>query len=96
VEATRAGPIPTADLKELHPRHVQLPRADTSSVLIADGYGVTLDVRDGQLVVRDGIGRHRRVRVLSRIERRIRRIVILDYAGSMFLARSGDVFRESG
>jgi len=55
------------------------------SVLVADGYGLNVHVHHGQLVVRDGIGRHRRERRLSRAERAVRRLVLLGHTGSVTL-----------
>jgi CRISPR-associated endonuclease Cas1 len=50
-------------------------------VLVVDGYGVTITVRRGHLVLNDGIGRHRRERTLARIERTARRILVLGESG---------------
>jgi len=55
------------------------------SVLVADGYGLNIHVHRGQLVIRDGIGRHRRERRLSRAERVVRRLVLLGHTGSVTL-----------
>lgn len=55
-------------------------------VLVLDGYGVQLTVSRGRLVLRDGMGQHRRLRELSRIERTVRRIVILGDTGTISLA----------
>jgi len=55
------------------------------SVLVADGYGLNVHVHHGQLVIRDGIGRHRRERRLSRAERVVRRLVLLGHTGSVTL-----------
>jgi CRISPR-associated protein Cas1 len=53
--------------------------------LVVDGYGVRLSVRRGRLVIEDGMGTQRRRRELSRIERTIRRIVILTDTGTVSL-----------
>jgi len=55
------------------------------SMLVADGYGLDLHVHHGQLVVRDGIGRHRRERRLTRAQRTVSRIVLLGHTGSVTL-----------
>jgi len=55
------------------------------SVLVADGYGLNVHVHHGQLVVRDGIGRHRRERRISRAERAVQRLVLLGHTGSVTL-----------
>jgi CRISPR-associated endonuclease Cas1 len=52
---------------------------------VADGYGITLTVNRGHLVVHDGIGSHRRTRCYPRIERDLRRIVILGHTGHVSL-----------
>jgi CRISPR-associated endonuclease Cas1 len=58
-------------------------RAD--SVLVMSGYGMSLGVRHGALIIGDGIGSDRRERVLYRSERTIRRIVVLGAHGSLSL-----------
>jgi CRISPR-associated endonuclease Cas1 len=59
-------------------------RASTDPrVLVADGYGITITVRRGHLHICDGIGRHRRERKLPRIERTVRRILVLGDTGSL-------------
>ncbi len=55
------------------------------SVLIADGYGLSLTVTRGHLLIRDGLGRHRRERQLPRAQRTVRRIVILGHTGHLSL-----------
>ncbi len=55
------------------------------SVLVADGYGLSLSVTRGHLLVRDGLGRHRRERKLPRAQRTVRRIVILGHTGHLSL-----------
>jgi CRISPR-associated endonuclease Cas1 len=53
--------------------------------LVADGFGLSLAVEGGQLVVCDGIGKHRRERELSRSQRTIKRLVILGHTGFISL-----------
>ena len=55
------------------------------SVLVADGYGVTVHVYAGQLHIGDGIGQHRRHRRLPRAQRTVTRIVLLGHTGSVTL-----------
>ena len=55
------------------------------SVIVADGYGISLTVSRGHLVIRDGLGRHRRERRLPRAQRTVRRIVILGHTGHISL-----------
>ncbi len=56
-----------------------------SSVLVVDGFGVSLNVTRGHLLLRDGLGRHRRDRRLPRAQRTVRRIVILGHTGQITL-----------
>jgi len=50
--------------------------ATNTAVAVASGYGVTVAVERGQLVVADGIGRHRRQRRYPRAGRTLRRLVV--------------------
>lgn len=54
-------------------------------VAVADGYGLTVRVHHGHLVLEDGIGRHRRQRRYSRAQRTLRRLVILGHTGYITL-----------
>ncbi len=56
-----------------------------SAVVVADGYGLQLRVQRGRLVVEDGMGSNRRTRELARIERDVRRIVVLADTGTVTL-----------
>lgn len=56
-----------------------------SSVMVVDGYGISLNVHRGDLVVADGVGRARVTRMLSRTDRTIRRIVVLADTGQVSL-----------
>lgn len=56
-----------------------------TTVLVADGYGVQLRVQRSRLVVQDGMGSSRRTRELARIERDVRRIVVLADTGTVTL-----------
>ncbi len=55
------------------------------NVLILDGFGLSITVSRGHLVLRDGLGQHRRERRLPRAQRTIRRIVILGHTGHLSL-----------
>ena len=55
------------------------------SVVVADGFGLSLTVDRGHLLIRDGIGKHRRERRLPRAQRAVRRIVILGHTGHLTL-----------
>lgn len=57
----------------------------TTPVIVADGYTVTISVHRGQLVIRDGIGRHARTRELYRSDRTVKRIVVLGHSGTITL-----------
>jgi len=54
-------------------------------VLVLDGYGLTVGVSRGHLVLADGLGSHRRTRRLPRAQRTVRRIVILGHTGHLSL-----------
>lgn len=56
-----------------------------SAVLVVDGFGVGLSVTRGHLLVRDGLGKHRRERTLPKTQRTVRRIVILGHTGQITL-----------
>ncbi|WP_344025465.1 CRISPR-associated endonuclease Cas1 [Streptomyces luteireticuli] len=53
--------------------------------MVADGYGVTLRVERGHLIVSDGLGRHRRERRIPRVERTTRRVVVMADTGYVTL-----------
>lgn len=59
------------------------PRDPT--ILVADGYGLRIHVERGHLVIGDGIGTHRRTRRLPRVERTVRRLLILGHSGGITL-----------
>src|SRR3954454_9673799 len=54
-------------------------------ILVLDGYGLSVTVARGHLIVRDGLGRHRRERRLPRAQRTVQRIVILGHTGMVSL-----------
>jgi CRISP-associated protein Cas1 len=56
-----------------------------SRVMVADGYGIRVVVRYGQLEISDGIGRTRRVRQISKADRDIRRLIIKSTNGYVSL-----------
>jgi len=68
----------TSDLDEtqrtLHDLYAR--DATNTAVAVASGYGVTVAVERGQLVVADGIGKHRRQRRYPRAGRTLRRLVV--------------------
>jgi len=54
-------------------------------VLVLDGYGLSATVSRGHLILSDGLGQHRRERRLPRVQRTVRRIVILGHTGHLSL-----------
>lgn len=50
-------------------------------VLVADGWGISIRVQHGQLVIADGVGPYRRERQLAKVEREVKRIVVLNARG---------------
>src|SRR5215203_2553196 len=56
-----------------------------SSIMVADGYGISLSVNRGHLTIEDGIGKTRRQRRIPRAQRTVRRIVILGHTGHITL-----------
>ena len=58
-------------------------------MLVLDGYGLSITVSRGHLVLRDGLGQHRRERRLPRAQRTVRRIVILGHTGHLSLEAVG-------
>lgn len=54
-------------------------------IVVADGFGITVRVNRGQLIVSDGVGRERRERRYSRATGRIARLVVLGGTGSVSL-----------
>ena len=57
-----------------------------SPVMVVDGYGLHVGVKNNQLVLTDGVGTHRRTRRLARADRTVRRLVILGRSGTVTLA----------
>jgi CRISPR-associated endonuclease Cas1 len=57
----------------------------SAAVAVVDGYGLTISVSCGHLVITDGIGPHRRERLLPRAQRTVQRIVILGHTGTVTL-----------
>jgi len=56
-----------------------------SSVLVLNGYGLSISVSRGHLILSDGLGKYRRERRLPRVQRTVRRIVILGHTGHLSL-----------
>jgi CRISPR-associated endonuclease Cas1 len=62
------------------------PLRRRGEVCVAEGFGLSVTVQRGRLVVRDGSGRDRRERVYGRVRCRLARVVVLGAAGSLSLA----------
>jgi CRISPR associated protein Cas1 len=54
-------------------------------VCLVEGYGVSVAVRHGRLVVRDGLPGERRERIIPRVQRGFGRLVMLGHAGTVTL-----------
>jgi CRISPR-associated endonuclease Cas1 len=80
--ATAATPVPNEDTAERVSLQFRDP-SRTSGVCVADGYGVTLSVERGHLMVRDGLGPYRRERRFSRATHGLRRVVVLGHSGQI-------------
>lgn len=57
-----------------------------SGVLVADGYGITVAVKNGDLLIIDGYGPGKRTRTVDVHNRTVRRIIVLGSIGSITLA----------
>ena len=55
------------------------------TVAIVDGYGIAVQVSRSHLLIRDGVGRHRRERRYSRATCPLKRLLILGHSGSLSL-----------
>lgn len=60
-------------------------RDSSAAVIVMDGFGLSLTVSRGHLIVADGLGRHRRERRLPRSDRDVHRIVIIGHTGHVTL-----------
>ena len=60
-------------------------RPDTAGICVVDGFGVRVVVERGTLEVHDGVGPHRRSRRYDRATHGLRRLVILNAAGTVSL-----------
>ena len=66
-----------------HSRNLLIPR---HGVLTLFGYGITIHVDRGHLILKDGIGSARREARLSRVGHRLRRLVVIGADGMVTLA----------
>ncbi len=55
-------------------------------VMLAHGYGIRVGTWNGQLEVSDGIGKHRRVRKIPKVDRQLQRLVITGSEGYLTLS----------
>jgi CRISPR-associated endonuclease Cas1 len=59
--------------------------AENPAVCVADGFGATVSTSSGRLIVKDGIGRHRRTRSYTRAAHGLAKLVVLARSGSITL-----------
>ena len=55
----------------------------SQAICVVDGYGISMALRNGRLVIEDGIGRSRRTRTFYRATHGLSRIVLLGSSGSL-------------
>ena len=60
-------------------------RSDYASVCVVDGFGCYVSVERGALEVRDGLGPYRRTRCYDRATHGLRRLVVVNAAGTLSL-----------
>jgi CRISPR-associated protein Cas1 len=65
--------------------HAQATEPTDDGICIAEGYGVEILVQRGHLIVRDGVGRDRRLRRYHRAMSRLRRVIVLGHTGYITL-----------
>ncbi|MDX2689287.1 CRISPR-associated endonuclease Cas1 [Streptomyces scabiei] len=75
-QLTYAEAIALGDLPDIHNRE-----STDSRVIVVHGFGVSVKVNRGHLVIASGDGHNRQETKLSRIERTVRRIIILNANG---------------
>ena len=68
--------VPRLTYRESAPHH---------GVLTLSGYGLRIAVERGHLIVEDGVGKARRVGRFSRIDRDLKRVVIIGHSGIITL-----------
>ena len=61
------------------------PEAVRRGVLVLSGYGIQLRVERGHLIAHDGIGSKRRTLRLSRVQPKLKRVVVMGTAGTITL-----------
>jgi CRISPR-associated endonuclease Cas1 len=59
--------------------------AENLAVCVVDGFGAAITTSSGRLVVKDGIGRHRRTRTFTRATHGLARVVVLARSGIVTL-----------
>lgn len=79
----RTGPVNTEVERSTHGSWSRDPLAP--NVLTLSGYGISLAVSRGHLILSDGVGRQRRERRLPRVQQQIDRIVIIGHTGHISL-----------
>jgi CRISPR-associated endonuclease Cas1 len=81
----QAQPSPSRGVPDQHAEPPFPALSATSGVAVVDGYGISIRVDRGHLVLRDGIGPERRERRYARATCSIRRLVILGHSGVVSL-----------
>jgi CRISPR-associated endonuclease Cas1 len=61
-------------------------RTAATGVLVADGYQLTITVKNDHLHIEDGYGTHKRTRAIARHNGEVKRIIVLGVAGTVSLA----------
>jgi len=59
--------------------------AENPAVCVVDGFGASVTTSSGRLIVKDGLGRHRRVRTYTRATHGLARVVVLARSGTVTL-----------
>ena len=77
--------IPTTQEPERPVAQIFNRDALNPSVCVVDGYGITVTMSAGQLLIKDGIGQHRRQRRFDRATHGLRRLVIVGTSGQISL-----------
>lgn len=86
VTATNDSKNSSNELTDLAERFPSLERA--RGVVVVDGIGIRLNVRNGELRISDGVGRFRRERSFSRVDPP-KRVVVVGRAGAISLESLG-------
>jgi len=80
-----AAAISTKDDQTTAAQRIYGRNTSDARVIVVDGFGISLTVKRGQLIVKDGFGKHRRERTYAQAERVLRRIIIAGRDGYLSL-----------